>query len=95
MGAVIAQSKKLSATQQRYSVTEIKLLAIVETLEEFKGMLWGQQIRSASTIKIISKMSLASLLTEYTGGGHSWKRMAQKSNTSKVFATQLKMLSCV
>jgi hypothetical protein len=26
--------------QCKYSVTEIKLLAIVETLKEFKGMLW-------------------------------------------------------
>jgi hypothetical protein len=38
-------SVKLSATQQKYSVTEIELLAIVETLSEFKCMLWGQQIR--------------------------------------------------
>ncbi len=31
-------------TQQKYSVTEIELLAIVETLKEFKGMLWGQTL---------------------------------------------------
>ncbi len=31
--------------QQKYSVTEIELLAIVETLKEFKGMLWGQGIK--------------------------------------------------
>ncbi len=49
-GAMITQdnrpiaffSRKLSKTQQKYSVTEIELLAIVETLKEFKGMLWGQ-----------------------------------------------------
>ena len=29
----------------KYSVTEIELLAIVETLKEFKGMLWGQNIK--------------------------------------------------
>ncbi len=53
LGAVITQdnrpiaffSRKLSETQRKYSVTEIKLLAIVETLKEFKGMLWGQQIK--------------------------------------------------
>ncbi len=53
LGAVITQgnrpiaffSRKLSKTQQKYSVTEIKLLAIVETLKEFKGMLWGQDIK--------------------------------------------------
>ncbi len=30
--------------QQKYSVTEQELLAIVETLKEFKGMLWGRTI---------------------------------------------------
>ena len=52
LGSVITQnnrplaffSRKLSDTQQKYSVTEIELLAIVETLKEFKGMLWGQQL---------------------------------------------------
>ncbi len=52
LGAVITQdnrpiaffSRKLSKTQKKYSVTEIELLAIVETLKEFKGMLWGQDI---------------------------------------------------
>ncbi len=44
-GAVITQdnepiaffSRKLSEIQQKYSVTEIELLAIVETLKEFKS----------------------------------------------------------
>ncbi len=53
VGAVITQdnkpiaffSRKLSKMQQKYSVTEIELLAIVETLKEFKGMLWGQDIK--------------------------------------------------
>ena len=52
LGAVITQknmplaffSRKLSDTQKRYSVNEIELLAIVETLKEFKGMLWGQKL---------------------------------------------------
>ena len=38
-------SRKLTEIQQPYSVTEIELLAIVETLKEFKGMLWGQRIK--------------------------------------------------
>ncbi len=38
-------SRKLSDTQRKYSVTKIEPLAIVETLKEFKGMLWGQQIK--------------------------------------------------
>ncbi len=31
--------------QQHYIVTKIELLAIVETLKEFKGMLWGQRLK--------------------------------------------------
>ncbi len=52
LGAVITQdnkpiaffSRKLSDTQRKYSVTKIELIAIAETLKEFKRMLWGQQI---------------------------------------------------
>ena len=52
LGAVITQNNrhiaffswKLTEAQQKYSVTEIELLAIVETLKEFKCMVWGQQI---------------------------------------------------
>ena len=53
LGAVITQnnrpiaffSRKLSEAQQKYSVTELELLSIVETLKEFRGMLWGQRIK--------------------------------------------------
>ncbi len=53
LGAVITQdnrpiaffSQKLSDMQRKYIVTKIELLAIVETLTEFKGMLWGQNIK--------------------------------------------------
>ena len=31
--------------KQYYSVTNIELLAIVETLKEFKGILWGQMLK--------------------------------------------------
>ena len=49
LGAIIAQnnrplaffSRKLNTVQQKYSVTKQELLAIVETLKELKGMLWG------------------------------------------------------
>ena len=52
LGAVISQdgkpiafySRKLSPTQQSYITTERELLAIVETLKEFKNILLGQQI---------------------------------------------------
>ncbi len=53
LGAVITHnnkpivffSLKLSDTQRKYSITKIKTLAIVKTLKEFKGMLWGQHIK--------------------------------------------------
>ncbi len=53
LGAVITQdnrpialfSRKLSNTQRKYSFTKIELLAIVKPLKEFKGMLWGQNIK--------------------------------------------------
>jgi hypothetical protein len=53
LGAVTTQdnrpiaffSRKLSYMQRKYSVTKIELLAIVEILKEFKGMLWGQNIK--------------------------------------------------
>ncbi len=53
LGEVITQdnrpiaffSRKLSETQCKYSITKIELLTIVKKLKEFKGMLWGQQIK--------------------------------------------------
>ncbi len=52
LGAVITQdnrpivffSRKLSDAQSKYTVTELELLAIVETLKEVNGILWGQRI---------------------------------------------------
>jgi len=52
LGAVISQSnkplafypRKLTPTQQCYTTTECELLAIVETLKEFKNILLGQEI---------------------------------------------------
>ena len=53
LGAVISQngqpiafySRKLTDAQTRYTTTERELLAIVETLKEFKNILLGQKIR--------------------------------------------------
>ena len=52
LGAVITQenrpiayfSRKLSGAQSKYTINKQELLAIVETLKEFNGMLWGQQM---------------------------------------------------
>ncbi len=51
-------SRKLSKTQQKYSVTEIELLAIVETLKELKGMLWGQDIKVYTDHKNLTRGAL-------------------------------------
>ena len=68
LGAVITQnnrpiaffSRKLSDTQQKYSVTEQELLAIIETLKEFKGMLWGQEIKVYTDHKNLTRDALGS-----------------------------------
>ncbi len=44
--------------QQKYSVTEIELLAIVETLKVFKGMLWGQDIKVYTDHKNLTRDAL-------------------------------------
>ncbi len=51
-------SRNLSVTQTKYSVTEIELLAIVETLKEFKGMLWGQSIKDYMDHKNLTRDAL-------------------------------------
>jgi hypothetical protein len=66
LGAVITQdnrpiaffSRKLSEMQQKYSVTDIELLAIVETLKQFKGMLWGQNIMVYTDHKNLTRDAL-------------------------------------
>ena len=53
LGAVVAQnnktmaffSRKLNLVQMRYTTTECELLAIVETLKEFRTILLGHKIR--------------------------------------------------
>jgi hypothetical protein len=66
LGSVITQhnrliaffGRKLSKTQKKHSVTEIELLAIVETLKEFKGMLWGQDIKVYTYHKNLTRDAL-------------------------------------
>jgi hypothetical protein len=66
LGAVITQdnrpiaffSRKFSETQQKYSVTEIEFLALVETLKELKRMLWGQDIKVYTDHKNLTRDAL-------------------------------------
>ena len=46
-------SRKLTEAQEKNSVTEQKLLAIVETLKEFHGMLWGQKLIVSQITRIL------------------------------------------
>ncbi len=66
LGAVITQgnkpitffSRKLSKVQTKDSVTKIKLLAMVATLKEFRGMLWGQTIKVYTDHKNLTQDAL-------------------------------------
>jgi hypothetical protein len=66
LGAVITQDnrpiaffgRKLSKMQQSYSVMEIELLPIVGILKEFRGMLWGQDIKIYTDHKNLTRDAL-------------------------------------
>ena len=66
LGGVIVQkgrpiaffSRKLSTAQTKYTITELELLSIVETLKEFRGMLWGQSIKVYTDHKNLIQSSL-------------------------------------
>ena len=66
LGSVITQgyrpitffSRNLSVMQTKYSVTKIELLAIVKTLKEFRGMLWGQKIKVYTDPKNLTQDAL-------------------------------------
>jgi hypothetical protein len=57
-------SQKLSDVQSKYTVTELEHLAILETLKEFNGMLWGQRINVYTDHKNLTRDGLG-LLEEY------------------------------
>jgi hypothetical protein len=86
LGAVITQdnrpiaflSRKLSKMQQKYSVTEIELLTIVETLKEFRGMLWGQDIKIYTDHKNLTRDALGLTSDRVYCWRLLWKSMPQK-----------------
>ncbi len=89
LGAVITQdnrpiaffSRKLSKTQQKYSVTEIELLAIVETLKEFNGMLWGQDIKVYTDHKNLTRDALG--LT--SDGVYRWRLLLEEYAPERIY----------
>jgi hypothetical protein len=90
LGSVIAQgnrpiaffSRKRSIMQTKYSVTKIKLLAIVETLKEFQGMLWGQTIKVYTDHKNLTQdaLGLTSDRVYYTIGDYYWNSLLLRSS---------------
>jgi len=66
LGSVVTQDnrpiaffgQKLSGVQSKYTVTELELLAIVETLKEFNKMLWGQRINVYTNHKNLTRDGL-------------------------------------
>eukprot|EP00804_Cyclotella_cryptica_P028168 CCRYP_011016-RA/>CCRYP_011016-RA protein AED:0.14 eAED:0.08 QI:0/0/0/1/0/0/2/0/286 len=71
LGSVVTQGnrplaffgRKPLTTQEKYSVTKLELLAIVETLKEFKGMLWGQRLKESGP-KIVSIKGIHSTVAD-------------------------------
>ncbi len=57
-------SQKLSVTKCKYSVSKVELLAIVKTLKEFKGMIWGQPIKVFTDHKNLMRDAWHKLLTD-------------------------------
>ncbi len=72
LGAAITQDNRpiaffswtLSVAQRKNSVTKIELLAIVKTLKEFKGMLWGQSVKVFTDHKNLMRDALSLTLDQ-------------------------------
>jgi hypothetical protein len=89
LGAVITQkgrilaffSRKLSNTQQKYSITELELLSIVECLKEFKGMLWGQRIKVYTDHKNLMQNALGFTCDRV----YRWRLLLEEYNPEIVY----------
>ncbi len=77
-------SKGHSATsdaQRKYSITKIKLLAIVETLKKFKGMLWGQNIKVNTDHANLTRDALGLTLDQV----YPWKLLLEEYGPKIVY----------
>ena len=62
--------------QRKYSVTELELLSIVETLKEFKGMLWWQRIKGFTDHKNLVTSALGGTSDRIT----RWRLLLEEYN---------------
>jgi hypothetical protein len=93
LGAVITQenrpialfSQKLSTMQCKYSVTKIILLAIVKTLEEFKGILWGQSIKVFTDHANLIRDALGMTLDQV----YQWRLLLKEYGPKIVYITSI------
>jgi hypothetical protein len=74
-------SWKLSYTQHKYSITKIELLAIVVTLKEFKGMLWGKNIKVFTDHPNLMRDALALTLDQV----YQWRSLLEKYGPKIIF----------
>ncbi len=89
LGAVITQdnrhiaffSRKLSEVQQKYSVTEIELIAIVKTLKEIKGILQGQSIKVFTDHKNLMRDALGLTLDQV----YQWRLLLEECEPKIVY----------
>ena len=99
IGAVITQDnrpiaffiRKLSGTQSKYTVTKLKLLAILETLKEFKGMLWRQRLNVYTDHKYLTRDGLGLTSDMVTRWRILMEEYPPKSSTLKGYKTQSAM----
>ncbi|KAL7478201.1 hypothetical protein ACHAW6_003974 [Cyclotella cf. meneghiniana] len=89
LGAVITKnnrpltifSRKLNPIQQKYSVIEQELLAIVEILNEIKGMLLGQHI----TVYIDHKNLMQNALGLTSDHMYRWRLLLEEYHPTIVY----------
>ncbi len=67
-------NQKLFDMQHKYSITEIELLAIVETLKEFKRMLRGQNIKVFTDLANLMRDALGLTLDQV----YQWRLLLEE-----------------
>ena len=65
---------KLNTAQQKYSAIKQELLVIVETVKEFKAMLWGQTI----TVDINQKILMQDALGLTSDRVYQWRLLLEE-----------------